>query len=183
MELDNFRYRNQFNITGKLTQSLSKIISAKENGHYICGIIGFNTEAHKEIVYETREHGIIMPTLSSFGYIEKCHGEYKEETIESKPYSYFAVIDKETYKFFSRITSAFSKQKDMENVLNILCPFHQEYEGVLNSSELVERYPYLQEFFDHIDTWRMENNRATIDDEVITAATEKVLPKKEYKKQ
>ena len=50
MELDNFRYRNQFNITGKLTQSLSKIISAKENGHYICGIIGFNTEAHKEIV-------------------------------------------------------------------------------------------------------------------------------------
>ena len=126
MELDNFRYRNQFNITGKLTQSLSKIISAKENGHYICGIIGFNTEAHKEIVYETREHGIIMPTLSSFGYIEKCHGEYKEETIESKPYSYFVVIDKETYKFFSRITSAFSKQKDMENVLNILCPFHQE---------------------------------------------------------
>ena len=82
MELDNFRYRNQFNITGKLTQSLSKIISAKENGHYICGIIGFNTEAHKEIVYETREHGIIMPTLSSFGYIEKCHGEYKEETID-----------------------------------------------------------------------------------------------------
>ena len=99
MELDNFRYRNQFNITGKLTQSLSKIISAKENGHYICGIIGFNTEAHKEIVYETREHGIIMPTLSSFGYIEKCHGEYKEETIESKPYSYFVVIDKETYKY------------------------------------------------------------------------------------
>lgn len=183
MELNDFRYRNQLNITGKLTQSLSKIISEKENGHYICGILGFNTEAHKEIVYATREHGIIMPTLSSFGYLEKIPGEFKEEVIEGSPYSYFVIIEKETYKFFSRITSAFSKKKDMEKALSILCPFSQEYEGILDTSKLTEKYPYLQEYFDHIDTWRMENNRTTVDDDVIVTATAKVLPKKEYKKQ
>lgn len=39
MELKDFRYHNQFNVTGKFSQALSTIISEKEGANYICGIL------------------------------------------------------------------------------------------------------------------------------------------------
>lgn len=102
MELKDFRYRDQFNVTGKLSQTLSTIISEKEN---------------------------------------------------------------------------------VDRVLSILCPISQEYNGVLDATELKEKYPYLETFFDHLDTWRMTNNRATLEDSVIDEAAAKTLVPKEYKKQ
>lgn len=107
----------------------------------------------------------------------------KKQQKKAKPYNYFVVIEQETYRVFSSITSAFSKQENVDNALSILCPVSQEYNGVLDVTKLEEKYPYLEIFFNYLDTWRMNNDRATLEDNVIDEATAKTLAKKEYKKQ
>lgn len=183
MELKDFRYRDQFNVTGKLSQTLSTIISEKENANYICGILNFNSKAHKEWITEAAENSSHIPTLSSYKYLDETFTETKDVVKREKPYSYFVVIEQETYRFFSQITSAFSKKENVGRVLSILCPLSQEYNGVLDAAVLKEKYPYLETFFDHLDTWRMNNNRATLEDSVIDEAAAKTLTPKEYKKQ
>lgn len=183
MELKDFKYRDQFNITGKLSQTLSTIISKKEGTNYICGILKFNSKAHKEWINKVSEDSSHVPTLSSYKYLDETFIETKDFVKKEKPYSYFVVIEQETYRFFSQITSAFSKKENVDRVLSILCPISQEYNGVLDATELKEKYPYLETFFDHLDTWRMSNNRATLEDSVIDEAAAKTLVPKEYKKQ
>ena len=163
MELKDFRYHNQFNVTGKLSQTLSTIISEKESTNYICGILKFNSKAHKEWITKVSEDSSHVPTLSSYKYLDETFIE--------------------TYRFFSQITSAFSKKENVDRVLSILCPISQEYNGVLDATELKEKYPYLETFFDYLDTWRMNNDRATLEDSVIDEAAAKTLVPKEYKKQ
>ena len=183
MELKDFRYHNQFNVTGKFSQALSIIISEKEGANYICGILKFNSRAHKEWIKEATEDLPHVPTLSSYKYLDETFIESKETAKKAKPYTYFVVIEQETYRVFSSITSAFSKQENVDNALSILCPVSQEYNGVLDVTKLEEKYPYLEIFFDYLDTWRMNNDRATLEDNVIDEATTKTLAKKEYKKQ
>ncbi len=99
MELKDFRYRDQFNVTGKLSQTLSTIISEKENANYICGILNFNSKAHKEWITEAAENSSHIPTLSSYKYLDETFIETKDVVKREKPYSYFVVIEQETYRF------------------------------------------------------------------------------------
>lgn len=113
MELKDFRYHNLFNVTGKLSQTLSTIISEKEQANYICGILRFNTKEHKEWINDNEGH---IPTLSSYKHLDESF--QKDELQKGKPFSFFVIIEQETYRLFSQTTSAFSKKENIRKCLS-----------------------------------------------------------------
>jgi len=109
--------------------------------------------------------------------INEEYGRYVEGTIPEEEYSYLVVIEEESDKEFSKLS--FKTKDEIDLALSLLTVTTQEYSGVFDSRTLCEVFPYLDVFFKHIDTWRAETGRVTIDNDVLKAAVNAALVQKQ----
>lgn len=105
--------------------------------------------------------------------IDEKYGKYVEGTIPAEDYLFLTVMEKEALQFFS--TLSFHSKDEIQRTLDTLSLFSTSYEGVFDARELSQRFPYLQDFFAALDTWRAETGRVTFDSNVLTENLKKSL--------
>lgn len=169
-----YKYFNQFYLSTELAQSISNIISLEEKKDYVC----------KSIIINIPEHigeSIISPIKSCNGYdnITEKYGKYVDSTISSEDYSFLVVIDNNSLEILSKFS--FKSYDEIKNALDVLTKFNIRYDGIFDSKPLIERFPYLQEYFDSLDKWRSETGRVTIDKGILDKSLNKVLHKNKIK--
>lgn len=180
-----YKYKGQFNVDKRLSDSLTEIISVMELDDYICKIIEITIPEHIGLVTSYIEGNPYEGQYSLINgaqwmdlienYSKKVPGKIDEET-----YSYFIVMRKKYYDSFLKLK--FKDKKTLEEQLSKTTELWKEYEGILCANDLIKRFSYLKFFFDNIDKWRSINDRVTIDDDILEESIEKTLSKNVNKK-
>lgn len=151
-------YSNQFNLSDDLAHSISSIISSQEESDYLCRQLIVTIPKHKRFNPEYHKY-VIIPKSS---------------------HSFLVVMDQNSYQKFS--TCSFENKGEIERTLDILSAFWLPYDGMFDSRELSERFPYLKTFFDNLDQWRASTGRVTIDYDVLESCIKKVSNRGKQKK-
>ena len=155
-------YQQLFNLTKDLAQAISLIISQYENKEYVCLV--------KPIT--TPKHHLLSPAPK-----EKEIRNFKSSTtfnlIPQKTYYYFIIGESENLKILNTLT--FMSQTSIEEVLNRISLYYQEYDGVFNIHNLVQRVPYLATFFIWLNNWQTKTGRVSLDKEIIEESLQRVL--------
>lgn len=170
-----YQYYNQFNLSNELSQSISSIISVKEKDDYICKIINVTIPEHKGLVFHSplTTEDICRPGASALSgaqiaAINREYGWYDEGIIPAKDFPFFVVIKNDKLEEFSKMS--FCDEKQITDTLQEYSIIYHKYFGTFDSRTIIEKFPYLQCFFDCIDEWRAETNRVTVDEKVLKKA-------------
>lgn len=175
-----YKYFNQFNLSNKLAESISFIISKKEDTNYICKSLVVTIPEHKGLVfsspldgYNSWGGGFNSLNSAEINAINKKYSKYVEGTIPAKYYSYLIVMDKGSLETFLKFS--FKDEAGIKMALDALSIFYSKYDGTFDAITLNEKFPYLKNFFDRLDEWRSENDRVTLDDDILSESVEKTL--------
>ncbi len=175
-----YKYFNQFNLSNKLAESISFIISQKEGTNYICKSLVVTIPEHKGLVFSSPLDGyngwgggINALNGAEMNAINNKYGKYIKKTIPKKDYTYLIVTDNESLETFSKFS--FKSEDEIKGALDTLSIFYSKYDGTFDSRSLIEKFPYLKNLFDRLDEWRSENNRVTLDDDILSESVEKTL--------
>ena len=178
-----YKYYNQFNLSDQLSHAISSIISKKEKDDYVCKILTLTISEHKGLVFHsplTNEDicrpGYMALSGAQINDINEKYGKYIEGTIPEENYSFLVVMRKEFYKKI--LTLTFKNKEEIEGALKLLSILSQRYNGTFDSRTLIEKFPYLQDFFISLDAWRSQTGRVTIDDNVLKESTKRTLCKR-----
>lgn len=173
-------YCNQFNLSDELAQSISSIISQKENAHYVCQSIVVTIPEHRGLVFSSpldgyNAYGGGLNALSGaqINAINEKYGKYVEGTIPAEDYSFLIIMDNDSLQTFSKFS--FKSYDEIKRTLDVLSIFNADYDGIFDSRNLSQKFPYLQIFFDSLDEWRAETGRVTIDDDILESSAKKAL--------
>lgn len=165
-------YLNKFIMTNELSNLISSIISKYENNAYICEVLRVTIPEHKGLVYKSPldnyvSYGGGLNALSGaqMREIEEKYGEHVVGIIPEETLSFLIIMKSDSYKEFKEMS--FDNKESVQSTLNSLCDVCLEYTGHFDSSDLVIKFPYLEELFNYLNDWREANNRATIDDKVL----------------
>lgn len=175
-----YKYYNQFNLSDELAQSISSIISQKENADYVCSTILVTIPEHRGLVFSSPLDGygpwgggLNALSGAQIQVINEKYGKYVEGTIPAKEYAFLVVMKNEAYQSFSELS--FESEAEIEGALKALSVIHKEYDGVFDSSIFTQKFPYLQEFFGYLDEWRSEKGRVTVDNDILNNGIKKTL--------
>jgi len=175
-----YKYYNKFNLSNELAQSISSIISQKENVDYICTAIVVTIPEHRGLVFSSpldgyNAYGGGLNALSGaqINAINEKYGKYVEGTIPAENYAFLIVMDNDSLQTFSKFS--FKSYDEIKRTLDVLSIFNAEYNGIFDSRTLSQKFPYLQDFFDSLDEWRAKTGRVTIDDDILESSAKKVL--------
>lgn len=175
-----YEYYNQFNLSNALAQSISSIISQKENADYVCRAIVVTIPEHKGLVFSSpldgyNAYGGGLNALSGaqINAINEKYGKYVEGTIPAEDYAFLIVTDNDSLQTFSKFS--FKSYDEIKRALDVLSIFNTEYNGIFDSRTLSQKFPYLQDFFDSLDEWRAETGKVTIDDDILENSAKKIL--------
>lgn len=163
-------YQNQFNLTEQLAQTISKIISRREKHPYICQIIKLSLPEQKMTVISSPGESWTNwggPSLSG-AVIRAIQEEYGTpvETVQSAcDEHYLVVIKKENLETISCMN--FASKAEIKEALQTYATLYDEYNGIFDSTIFYSEFPYLQEFFSYLDTWRESTGRVTLDSDVL----------------
>ena len=182
-----YEHYYKFNLSKNLGDSISQIISQNEEVDYVCEIINITIPEHKGKVFKSPLDGYMpygggLYALSGaqINHINEKYGKWVEGTIPAEHYSYLTIMDKKSFETFSKFS--FKTEGGIKKVLNFLSLCYWEYNGVFNAMDLIEKFPYLKNFFGNLDRWRAEHNRVTLDDDIIQESIKKVVSKKKKSK-
>lgn len=173
-----YKYKNQFNITQEMSKILSELISIKETADIECEVLIINIPEHTGTVtmfkkgnpYEGQYHllnGARWQDLYD-NYSYEGVGIIKEEEVQV-----FLVADKECLKKIKQ--TKISNRNELKELLNSLCEYWTEYNGILNIENLIKKFPYLKAFFNQIDKWREETGFVTVDKNILERGFQKVI--------
>ena len=175
-----YKYYNQFNLSNKLSQSISSIISKKEKDNYVCKIITVTIPEHKGLVFHSplTNEDICGPGASALSgaqiqAINEEYGWYSEGTILAEEYPFFVVMKNDELEIFSKLS--FDNRNKIKEILQSHSVVCESYFGVFESRTLIKTFPYLQDFFNYLDKWRAETGRVTIDDDILEKGMKKTL--------
>lgn len=175
-----FNYFNQFNISDDLAKAISLIISQKENSNYICKILNITIPEHKGLIfhspldgYEPWGGGLKALSGAQIQAVNEKYGWYTEGIISEQSFPYFVIVEQESLDMISKIV--FSDSSEIHEVLKSLCVISASYFGSINVRVLIQRFPYLKDFFDYLDEWRAKTGRVTLDKDVLNEALSRTL--------
>ena len=94
-----------------------------------------------------------------------------------KKFSFIAIGDKSMLDIV--LSMEFKSLDEIDRALKALSDIHYIYEGIFNSKSFVQRFLYLESFFNEIDEWREKTGRVTIDDDILNAAVKRCIDNKE----
>lgn len=156
-----FEYKNKFNLSRELKDSISKIITEKEKENYICDAICLTVDQHNDYI----------------NYFDEVNNIKRLKVIKrgKKSYSYLVIGLEE--KINELKNKKFNTKEELDRDLLGLTNYFEEYNGIFDSKDIYEKYIYLKDFFNSIDIWRIKNDRVTIDKYVIDENLNKVLSK------
>lgn len=173
------KYKNIFNLSDELAQTITKIISKKENENYACGVLNVVIPEHKGLVFispfdDGENWG--GPSLSGaeIRHLNEKYGRYEEGIIPEEVFSYLVIMKKDLFKSLYN-SNSFSNKEDVEKTLNELSEVYKEYDGIFDYSIMVNRFPYLQSFFSILDKWREQTGRVILDNDVLEHASRAVF--------
>lgn len=175
-----YKYYNQFSLSNELAESISSIISQKEETTHICKSLVVTIPEHRGLVFKSpldgyNSYGGGLNALSGaqINAINEKYGQYVEGTIPEENFAYLVIMDNESFQTFSKFS--FKSEKEIESTLNALSIFYSKYNGIFDSRTLSEKFPYLQEFFNSLDEWRAKTGRVTLDDDILADGIKKAL--------
>lgn len=181
-----YKYYNQFHMTDELAQTITSIVSQKEETDYLCKAISVTIPEHRGLVfsspldgYEPWGGGLNALSGAQIHAINEKYGKYVEGTIPAEEYDFIAVMENNAYQAFSKLS--FRSEGEIKRALEALSAMSVEYDGIFDSNVFKERFPYLEDFFASIDEWRAETGRVTIDSDVLQKSYEKTLKKAKAK--
>ena len=151
-------YKNIFNLSDELAQTITKIISKKEDEDYTCGVLDVVIPEHKGLVFispfdDGENWG--GPSLSGadIRHLNEKYGRYEDGIIPEEVFSYLVIMKKDLFKVLR--DSNFSNKEDVDKALGELSEVCKEYDGIFDCNIMVNRFPYLQSFFLTLDKWRV----------------------------
>ncbi len=176
-----YQYENNFYLEKSLAEALSKLISKKEGIEYVCKDMVITIPEHKgEVFYSPLDGynpwggGLNALSGAQISAINEKYGKYIPGTIPAESYEYFVVIAKNNLEKLKR--RKFKSREEIEKALTTLCTYYAEHFDIsFDAASLVQRFPYLSEFFSSLDEWRAKTRRVTLDDNVIDEGVKKVL--------
>ena len=182
-----YKYYNQFHMTDELAQTITGIVSKKENANYLCKAISVTIPEHRGLVfsspldgYEPWGGGLNALSGAQIHAINEKYGKYLEGTIPAEEHNFIVIMEKNAYQAFSKLS--FRSKDEIKRALEALSVIFVEYDGIFNSNAFKERFPYLEDFFALIDEWRSETGRVTIDDDILENGMKKTLNIKNIRK-
>ncbi len=185
-----YQYYNQFYLSKELSKAISYIISQKEGTDYICRTIVVTIPEHKGEVfisplnnYNAWGGGLNALSGAQRRVIDEKYGRYVEGTIAEENYPYLVVMDKDSFKRFSKLSfKSKNKIKKALDTLSTFCFEYDEYDGLIFDSRILSaKFPYLQAIFELLDKWRAETGRVTVDDDILKISINEVLKNNEQK--
>ncbi len=98
-----------------------------------------------------------------------------ESPIHKRKTSYVAIMDTTAKTYFDKIN--FINSKHLTTTLESLSLFSADYNGILNvnSSDMFEKLPYLQPFFNELDKTRELSGRVSVYPDEVSEAYDKTL--------
>ena len=153
-----YNYYNQFNLSNELAEAISYIISQKEGINCVCTQLIVEIPEHKEKVlqYPINKQGSLESELKV---------QLTNIKIPKRNYAYIVIINNDALQLFKQLT--FNSQEEIELSLANLSMFYSSYDGIFNSREICTTFPYLNIFFKRLDEWRANNDRVTLDNDVL----------------
>lgn len=149
----------QFIMTPDLAETIIKIINNHEEEEYVCKIMDCVVPEHQEVIYHIPKNNIIN---------KYCERKNKKE----RKYTYLVIMKAELLPLFQELV--FNKKKDINYNLYLFDAAYMEYFGDFKPEFLVNKFPYLEEFFNRLYKWREETGRVTIDADVLVRSRKKL---------
>ena len=109
--------------------------------------------------------------------INERYGKYVMGEVDEETFSFIAIGDKSMLDIV--LSMEFKSLDEIDRALKALSDIHYIYEGIFNSKSFVQRFLYLESFFNEIDEWREKTGRVTIDDDILNAAVKRCIDNKE----
>lgn len=167
-----YKYYNQFNLADNLARTLSEMISKIESSSYVCRVLNVTISEHEGLIfrspldnYNPWGGGIMALSGAQIQAVNEKYGWYDKGMIPEETYSFMVVIEKDSLELFNQMS--FDDAEKIEDVLKSLTVYVQKYFGIFNAQDLVQQFPYLKDFFESIDEWRVKTGRVTVDDDVL----------------
>ena len=164
-------YRNIFNLTDNMAQSITNIINANEDKQYVCAVLNASIPEHKETVFSSPYNDNFGGPSWSGAELEifnKKYGRYIEEIIPEEEISFIAVMEQQKYEQF--LNSKFKNEQSIKRSVLQMSELATGYAGMFDCNIFYSRFPYLLPFFKHLDEFRTKTGRVTVDDEVLIDA-------------
>lgn len=173
-------YPNEFCLSESLSQALSTLVSKIGGVEYVCKLVSITIPKHRGMVFRSPLAGANpwgggLKALSGaqIRVIDSEYGSYVEGIIEEETYNFFIVMESKSLEKFSK--RSFKSVDDVYKELSSLCVLWSEYGGTFDSVALCRVFPYLREFFGDLNVWRDENERLTLDEDVLDMCIKKTL--------
>lgn len=175
-------YYNKFYLSDKLAQSISSIITQKEDVDCVCCSISITIPEHKGFVfsspldsYNCYGGGLNSLNGSQMRAINEKYGRYVEGNIPAEDCSFLIVMEREVYDAFSKLS--FSSKEEIEETLQRLSIISHEYDGVFDSNIFTQAFPYLNPFFECLNESRIVKGMVTVDSDDLNKGFRKILIK------
>ena len=169
-----YEYQNKFSLTSNLAETLSKIISKKEETDYICKLVSVTIPKNKNISSRIDE-GYNALNSAHVRKIKKLKGKKSKGPIYGKKYSYLIVVKKDEYLILSTMT--FKNNEELYKTLEGISVIFEEYTGDFDAEIFKEKFPYLRNFFTTLDEWREETERVSLSNSILKEGCKKTLRK------
>ena len=149
-----YEFYNQFLFDNNLGQAIASLINEVDGIDCVC----------KKIVCEIPEHTEMVQ--------RKLPGHKRKQDVlkhyNKKVYTYVAILkDNMLDEHFK-----FATLQEMRSFLGHDCFVYVDYFGIFNPQNFLLKFPYLKVFFYLLNRWRFETGRATIDENIISNATD-----------
>lgn len=147
---------------------------------YVCQSILVTIPKHPGLIfispldrYNSYGGGLNALSGAQIRAINDKYGKYVEGVIPAENYAFLTIMDSNSLEIFSKVS--FKSKNGIKRKLKSLSIFYTEYDGIFDSRILIQRFPYLQEFFNVLDEWRLETGRVTLDNDILQIAIKKTL--------
>lgn len=179
----NYQNHDYFYLSKELADAISYIISQKEGADYICQTFKTTISEHEGLVfsspldgYNPWGGGLNALSGAQIRAIDEKYGKWIPGTIPAEYYAYLVIADAASLQ--TLFSFSFQSNGEIERALEALSICHLKYDGIVldcngydglifDSKFFGVQFPYLQDFFDRLNSWRVKNGRATIDDAIL----------------
>ena len=179
-----FNYRGQFNLTSNLATAISCILSHYEDKECVCRELNIIIPKHDSLIFispinnsNSLGNGLLTLSGAQIQDINERYGKYVMGEVDEQTFSFIAIGDKSMLDVV--LSMEFKSLDEIDRALKALSDIHYIYEGIFNSKLFVQRFLYLESFFNEIDEWREKTGRVTIDDDILNAAVKRCIDNKE----
>ena len=146
-----YNYYNFFNYSTLLGEKISKLLQLILGEDILFQVLNFKKDELGVFVY--------VPQDGEFSYVHKANS------------SFLVAAREEAIKELTEQT--FESKKQIKKKINSICIVGVNADGVISPDMFT--YPEMQEFFYHLNVWRLYTGRATLDEQIIETSFQEVV--------